>query len=524
MKVSTVEQMRELDRRAIQDFGIPETVLMENAGLACYRVIQEETEVSGRAFVVFCGVGNNGGDGLVVARKLHSNKGRVTAVVMGDPESYSGASRDNCERAERAGVKLVLRPSHEEMQALVGEADVLVDALLGTGLTRDVGGAYKDAVEILNASGLPVFSADIPSGVDGDTGQIRGVAVQARHTVTFGLPKLGNLLYPGASRGGRLWVTHISFPPKLYEDKGIRVEVSRPRPLKDRPEDGHKGSFGDVLFVAGAAGYFGAPSFSSLSFLKAGGGYSRLAAPKSVVPHVAGVAGEVVFLPQEETPEGTLSSKSLPSLLEWSGKVDMVVAGPGLSLHEETQGVLRELVARAGVPVLLDGDGLTAVSSHLELVKERKAPTLMTPHPGEMARLCGVNTAEVKQNAVSLLQKTCAELGAHVVVKGAHSLVGHPDGRVTINVSGNSGMASAGSGDVLTGTVAAMYGLGLSIPEALLNGVFLHGMAGDLAALHRGRDGLTARDIMEWLPQTVESFREDYEAILTDHYGTIRML
>lgn len=524
MRVATVEQMRNMDSRAIQKYCLPETVLMENAGLASISVIQNELEIGENRFIVLCGLGNNGGDGLVVARKLHSNGGEVKVVVLGNPQKYKGASADNFDRAKKGGVEIIESPEGDTLNDLLTHSDVVIDGLFGTGLTRDVGGRYKDVVEAINKYGKQVFSLDIPSGVDGNNGQIRGVAVKADHTITFGLPKLGNLLFPGASCGGMLWVTHISFPPALYEDDAIKISLIKPRPLPQRSSYGHKGSFGDVLFIAGAAGYLGAPSFSSLSFLKAGGGYSRLAAPKSIVPHVAGVAGEVVFLPQEETAEGTLSSSCLPGLLEWCKKADMAVVGPGLSVNKETQSMIRELIAEAECPLLLDGDGLTAAATNLNIIRDRKAPTILTPHPGEMARLCGCTIKYVQENAVNTLRSACADLGAQIVLKGAHSLIGLPDKRMFINVTGNSGMASAGSGDVLAGTIAAMYGLGLPVADALINGVFLHGMAGDFAALYQGTDGITARDIMEALPETIESFREDYSNIVSSHYGAVRVI
>ncbi len=543
MKVATVEQMREMDRRAVEEYALPETVLMENAGLAAFSVIQEECGMKGVRFLVLCGLGNNGGDGFVTARKIHSNGGDVKILILGDPEKYKNASADNLERAIKAGIEISAGPAGEsrqpierkinsmgereilaEMAAEIRKADILVDALFGTGLTREVGGIYKTAVESINESGKPVFSMDIPSGVDGNNGRICGVAVNAHHTITFGLPKLGNLLFPGAFHGGRLWVTHISFPPELHDDETINISVVVPDRLPPRRMDGHKSSFGDVLFVAGAAGYLGAPSFASMSFLKAGGGYSRLAAPGSVVPHLAGTAGEVVFLPQPETPEGTIALSALEGLLAWCEKTDMVVAGPGLSLNNETQELIQKLAVEAEVPLLLDGDALTAAAAEPNMVKKRKAPTILTPHPGEMARLCGVTVEDVKKDSVEILRRTCMDLNAHIVLKGAHSLIGLPSGRIYINVSGNSGMASAGSGDVLTGTVAAMYGLGLAPAQALINGVFLHGMAGDLAACHRGLDGITARDIMAALPEAVEGFREDYDNIVESYYGALTVV
>ncbi|MHC4992836.1 MAG: NAD(P)H-hydrate dehydratase, partial [Planctomycetota bacterium] len=288
--------------------------------------------------------------------------------------------------------------------------------------------------------------------------------------------------------------------------------------------DGHKGSFGDVLFIAGASSYYGAPVFSALALLKAGGGYARLAAPRSMTPALAGLGGEIVFAPQNETKSGSLSLKAADSLLELSGEVDFVVLGPGLSLADETQRLVRKLTSRIEKALLVDGDGLTALSSEPEVIEYRAGATILTPHPGEMARILGRTIEEIQADPVDAVQIAATSLGATVVLKGAHSLIGYPDRRVLVNTSGNSGMATAGSGDVLTGTIAAMHGLGQTIDDAVRSGVFMHGLAGDLAADEKGEDGITARDILEQLPAATMAYREDYDEIMANHYGAVEVI
>jgi len=524
MKVSTVEEMRDLDRRAVSEHGVPEQILMENAGLGAAHVIADELGVEGVRFCVLCGAGNNGGDGLVVARKLASNRGQVRVFVIGDPDGYGASSRLNLEMAAKAGLTVEIGASTAAVEATIRDSDAVVDGLLGTGLKREVGGQYRELIELVNASGLPVFSLDIPSGVDGNTGLVRGVAVAADSTITFGLPKLGNLLYPGAELGGRLYVTHISYPVELQQSANIQTELNLPPELEPRPVDGHKGSFGDVLFVAGAASYYGAPSLAALSMLKAGGGYSRLAAPRSVTRVVAGLAPEVVFVPQEETASGGLPLAAAAGLLELGGQVDMVVVGPGLSLDGETRQLVCRLASELKRPLLIDGDGLTAVADELEVVRRRTALTVLTPHPGEMARLVGRSVAEVQADPVGTVRRAAADLAAVIVLKQARSLIGLPDGTVYLNPSGNSGMATAGSGDVLTGTIAAMFGLGLELGDATRTGVFMHGLAGDLAAEEMGEDGMTARDILDHLPEAVATYREDYDELMEDAYGAVTVI
>ncbi|UCC48580.1 MAG: NAD(P)H-hydrate dehydratase [Gemmatimonadota bacterium] len=521
MRVSTVEEMRALDRRAMTEHAVPDHILMENAGEAVFFVILNEVGVRGRRFVVLSGAGNNGGDGFVVARKLHSTGGHVQVFVLGDPGGYRDAALLNYEMVTKCGTAVFVQPKTEKIRQAIAECDAVVDGLFGTGITRDVGGQFGEVIAEVNRSGKPVFSIDIPSGVDGNTGAIRGAAVQATATVTFGLPKRGNLLYPGAELGGQLYVTHISFPPQLQDSDEIGVYVNQPSPLPPRRVDGHKGSFGDVLFIAGARNYFGAPAFSALSLLKAGGGYSRLAAPCSVTPHVASLASEIVFAPQQETEFGSLALSAESELLDLAEMVDFAVLGPGVSVVAETQELVRRLAAGIAKPILIDGDGLTAVAEDLEVVRRRAETTVLTPHPGEMSRIAGVPIAEVQSDPIGVVQRVARDLGAIVVLKGAHSLIGFPDERVYINLSGNSGMASAGSGDVLTGTIAAMYGLGLPIDEAVRTGVFLHGFAGDLAAHEKGEDGITARDILEHLPAATKVYREDYAGVTANFYGAI---
>jgi hydroxyethylthiazole kinase-like uncharacterized protein yjeF len=508
MKVSSVSEMRTLDRTAIEKFGIPEEILMENAGEAVHFVLLGELGVKGKKFVVFCGMGNNGGDGFVVARKIHSNGGEVSVFILGDEGKFKGAAKANLEILSRLPVEVRQIDSLESVRIPVSHCDAVIDALFGTGLTRDVEGLYRGVIELINGSRKKVFSVDIPSGIHGDTGKVMGVAVRADHTVTFGLPKIGALLFPGYDFCGELHVTHISFPPSLYDADSLKIEINLPPDLPPRDPNGHKKTFGEVLFVAGASTYFGAPYFSSLSFMKAGGGYSRLAAPQSMIPFLANKGSEVVYVPQKETASGAISLENKEALLELSQEMDMVVVGPGISLEEETQQLARELAGEVAKPILIDGDGLTALSKDPDILKRRKAQTILTPHMGEMSRLTKKTVSEIDGNKIEILQRTAGELNAIIILKGAHSLIGYPDGRVCINMSGNAGMATAGSGDVLTGTIAAMFGLGLPIPDAVRKGVFIHGLSGDMAAEERGQDGITAQDILNTLPQALMADRE----------------
>ncbi|MCP4682188.1 MAG: NAD(P)H-hydrate dehydratase [Desulfobacterales bacterium] len=508
MKISNVAEMRELDRTASAEFGIKEELLMENAGYAVFDVLLNEFGIKDKKYIVFCGIGNNGGDGFVIARKIHSNGGEVKVFIPGDPKKFKGVAKMNLDIVSLMPMEIRQVGSIESIKSDVMHSDVIVDAIFGTGLTRNVEGLYADVIELINGSGKKVVSVDIPSGVAGDTGKVMGIAMKATSTVSFGLPKLGNMLFPGYELCGNLYVTHISFPPSMYETGSMKVEINLPPQLPPRDKDGHKGNFGDVLFIAGASSYFGAPYFAALSFMKAGGGYSRLAAPVSMTPFIATKGSEIVFVPQKETASGSISLKNKEALLGLSKEMDMVVLGPGLSLDEEPQQLARDLAREISRPLLIDGDGITALCKDLKIIKQRKVPTILTPHLGEMSRITKLSVHDIEENKIGILQQTARELDAIIVLKGAHSLIAYPDGRVLMNMTGNPGMATAGSGDVLTGTIAAMFGLGLSIDEAVAKGVFIHGFSGDIAAEHVGEDGMTAQDILDYLPLAMKMERE----------------
>jgi hydroxyethylthiazole kinase-like uncharacterized protein yjeF len=519
MKVCTVNQMRSLDKAAIEDYHIPDDILMENAALTAIRVLLNELEhLDGKKIVFFCGSGNNGGDGMAIARLASSNGAKPTIILMSDPEKYQGAARRNYETIRNFPVTIYQFSDKEAVSSSINQCDLVVDAIFGTGLDREVGGDYRLAIQVMNDSQKPILSVDIPSGIHGDNGQVMGVAVKAAWTATFGLPKLGNLLYPGFSNAGKLFFSHISYPPSLYDADWINIQTNDYIPLPERLAHGYKGTFGQALFVAGAANYFGAPYFSALSFMKAGGGYSRLASPSSITPFIGNKGSDIVFIPMQETDSGSIAAKNKSQILELSEKMDIVIIGPGTSLNDETQGLLRELTAEIQKPVIIDGDGLTAISSNTNLLKNRQAPTVLTPHLGEFSRLTGKTVAEIIENPVELLQSRCEKWNAFVVMKGAHTLIGFPDSHVYINTSGNSGMATAGSGDVLTGTIAAMYGLGLPIDKAVRKGVFMHGFSGDLAASDLGEDGVTAQDILEYLPFATKLDREGIPEELQGKY------
>jgi NAD(P)H-hydrate epimerase len=528
MKVCSTAEMRQMDKLATSEYGIPPEILMENAGEAVCAVIQKQAGIAGKKFAVLCGPGNNGGDGFVIARELHSRGGDVKVFLLADKTKYQSAAKLNLSIIEKYPLEIIKVTTARQITKDLASAEIIVDAILGTGLDRPVEGLLCQVIAAVNTSGKKVFAVDIPSGIEGDNGQEMGCAIQADATVTFGLPKIGNLLYPGYSRGGKLFVSHISFPRPLFESSEIKVEIGPPVPLPERKPDTNKMDYGPFLVIAGAANYYWAPYASAYSFLKSGGGYVYLACPKSLAPSVARKGREIVIQPQQETAAGSIALANKDGLLKLAERMKMVIIGPGLSLDKETQQLARILIKEINKPLLIDGDGLTAIAGKPELVKNRKAPTILTPHMGEMARITGLAKEDIEKDKVTALQKAAQQMNAYIVLKGAHSLTGCPDGRVFVNYSGDtegkSGMATAGSGDVLNGTIGAMFCLGLNLENAVKTGVFIHGLSGDLAAKKNGPDGMTAGDVLNTLPASVRYYRNNLEIIANDFNAVVSLV
>ncbi len=517
LKVCSVDEMRKIDSAASETFGVNHLLLMEDAGDSVYNVISRELGVSNKNFVVIAGTGNNGGDALATARRLHANNGLVNIFIVGDPSKYPEPARINYEIITKMRLPITLVLNENDLGKLkdsLSKADAIIVGLFGVGLNREITGIHRTVIEEVNKSGKIIISVDIPSGINGDNGKVYGIAVKSTYTVTLGLPKYGNILYPGYYYCGKLYVSHLSYPPQLYNE--IKAELNVPIKPKERIRWGHKGVFGKFLAIAGSRNYYGAPYYVAYSFLKAGGGYSRLATPKSIIPFIASKASEVVYIPLNETSEGSISKDNYDFILKIIDDydIDIIALGPGTSLNDETQQLIRDLTKIIPKPIIIDGDGITAVSRDTTCIKSRKAPTVLTPHLGEFSRLSGLEINAILNDPINNLRKIAKELNAYVILKGAHTLISYPDGYVYINMTGNPGMAKAGSGDVLTGTIAAMYGIGYKdLGEAVRMGVLIHGLAGDLAAEKMGEDGITPDDMMNYLPEALKILREKPEYI-----------
>jgi NAD(P)H-hydrate epimerase len=506
--VLTAAEMRAVDRRAIETLGIPGPQLMENAGAGAAALVADAfAPIRGRRVLVVCGKGNNGGDGFVVARRLKAQGALVEVALVARRSDVRGDAAVALSRWRGPVRELVAEGGIDRLGRELEHAEVVVDGLLGTGLAGPAGGLAAAAIETINAAGCPVVSLDVPSGVAADSGTLPGPAIRATYTVTFAGFKPCLVLFPAAAHAGRVVLGDIGvdrgevargIATFLIEEPDVR------RWFPPRPADAHKGTFGHLLVVAGSTGKTGAAALAGRAALRSGVGLCTIAAPASQQPIVAALGVEYMTEPLADTGAGTLSLKARERIVELAARVDAVALGPGLSTDPETQELVRALVAEVPRPMVIDADGLNALAGHLPVLAHAAGPRILTPHPGEMARLLGDSTAHVQANRLDGARAFALRHRVVLLLKGARTVIAAPDGGVFVNPTGNPGMASGGSGDVLTGLTGALLARGLDALTAAQAGCFLHGHAGDLVASRRGEEGMIAGDLVEAIP---EAFR-----------------
>ncbi|MDH3973816.1 MAG: NAD(P)H-hydrate dehydratase [Deltaproteobacteria bacterium] len=511
MKVVTADEMREIDRRAIEEFGIPGVVLMENAGRGAAEIIAEIThETDAGRVLVIAGKGNNGGDGHVVARHLVNRGIDCEILLVGKIKDVKGDARINLDTAIKMGIEIREETGDiSVVENVITGAHLVVDGLLGTGLAKEVSGFYEQVIEAINSSDLPVVSLDIPSGLDSTTGRPLGLAVEADVTVTFCLPKTGAVIYPGADYVGQLEVADIGVPYALLEDREKKTSLILKADVEEillpREADSHKGSYGHLLVVAGSGGKSGAAVMAGKSALRSGAGLVTVAAPSSINSILETNLTEVMTESLSDVDGGFLGSGAVKKALYLLKDKSALVLGPGLSREEESGTFVRAIMEKLSIPAVLDADALWHLSAHTGLISKCKAPLILTPHPGEMATILGISSKEVQQDRLNIARSFAADFECYLILKGARTLVASPEGDVFINMTGNAGMATAGTGDVLCGIVGSLLGQGYSALESALAGVYIHGEAGDRIAEEKGEAGLIATDIIERFP---EVFRE----------------
>ncbi|MFN2590219.1 MAG: NAD(P)H-hydrate dehydratase [Actinomycetota bacterium] len=497
--ILTSGESAELDRRS-RDRGVTVDRLMENAGRAVARVVSEVLGGTyGRRAAVVCGKGNNGGDALVAGRYLERWGARVTAVLVTDPAAFRDDAATNLRRFEGAGGRVrPFEPSTARRE--IHRADVVIDGIFGTGFRGSPEGVHRRAIEAINDADVPVVAVDIPSGVEGDSGSVRDVAVMADATVTFGAPKPGVVFFPGAAHAGIPHVVDIGFPADLVTSQLWLLErADVARLLPRRQDETHKRSAGVVLVLAGSRAMTGAAALVAQAAYRAGAGLVTVAVPRSVLPIVEGLITEATFVPLDETEEGTVADSAWSVLRGRLDDVDAVALGPGLTTHPSTIDLVRRTVAEAPAPLIVDADALNAFAGHGGHLARRRATAVITPHAGEFARLTGVPAADVAADRVALARKAATEFDCVVVLKGSRTVVADPDGRAVVSPTGGPFLATAGTGDVLTGTIGAFLAGGMGPADAAAAGAFVHGLAGRIAAREIG-PGVIASDVMARLP------------------------
>ena len=507
MRILNAAQTREADRCAIEDIGIPSLVLMENAGREVVAAIEAayESRLDGR-IAVLCGRGNNGGDGFVVARTLIQRGIDTSVFVIGVVAAVRGDARTNLDILGRLGVTVVEIGDEQTWDlhfSEISQCTLIVDAIFGAGLRSALAGMMETVVADVNASGIPIVSIDLPSGLSADTPRPIGDCVDASMTVTLVAPKLPLVLPPGESHAGDVVIADIGVPMDVLDGlEGPRIELLTPEQLRDvvppRALDTHKGDLGRVTMIAGSRGKTGAAHLAAMGALKSGAGLVTVATPASCLPVVASLSPEIMTEPLPESPEATVTLAGIDSVLEF--RHDVIACGPGLGHGPAVTEFVRALVDRSAVPLVLDADAITMLANDpAALVGSEERVVIITPHPGEMAQLIGSSIDQVQASRIEVAGEFATTHHVYVVLKGHRTIIATPEGHVFINPTGNAGMATGGTGDVLTGMIAAWLAQLLDAEAACRLAVFLHGAAGDLAEEDESQVAMTATDVLAHL-------------------------
>jgi len=502
MRILNAAQMREADRRTIEDIGIPSLVLMENAGRQVVAALESMyADLADRKIAVLCGRGNNGGDGFVVARTMMQRGVDVSAFLLGSVADVRGDARVNLEILGRLGVTVVEIADSQAWElhfTEVCDCTLIVDAIFGTGLNAPVSGLIESVIADVNASAIPVVAIDLPSGLSADSAEPIGESIEAELTITLAAPKLPLVLPPAETRCGDIVIADIGIPAGVLEAvDGPRVDLLTRAAMREaivpRSADSHKGDYGRVLIVAGSRGKTGAAHLSAMGALRSGAGLVTVATPAGCQSTVASMAPEYMTEAIEEADNG-LSAAAVDRILDMAR--DVVAIGPGLGQGSDTKAFVKAFVDRATMPLVIDADGLNAFGDDPERLSGREGrDVIITPHPGEMARLVGMSTDEVQASRLEIARNFAIAHHVYVVLKGHRTVIATPDDKIFINPTGNPGMATGGTGDVLTGMIAAWVAQLLDAEAACKLAVYLHGMAGDLADADEGEAAMTATDL-----------------------------
>ncbi|HUO58348.1 MAG TPA: NAD(P)H-hydrate dehydratase [bacterium] len=519
MKLATSKDMKKIDEMAVQSHGLSIETLMEAAGNSVAEALEAQWGLLSKKTVgILCGKGHNGGDGLAAARFLKAKKASVVAVIIGEAEDLAEETLKQFLKAKAAKVPilgLTDSASLKSIQVALEECDILVDALLGTGLSRAPEGLYRELIQLARGLGKPVAAVDVPSGMSADSGMPPGEVLPAQMTVTFGLPKIGFYTPMGSSLTGKVTVEPIGFPQELLNASFIKQEVSDAemvrKALPRYDENTHKGTRGRLVVVAGATGLTGAAVLSAIGAQRIGAGLVTVACAESLNPILASKLTECMTAPVPEVEGGFLSLKATGRILHLTTNVNAVVIGPGIGRHRETGQLLRDLLTKLTVPMVVDADALNLLGGQLDIFRAVKPSVILTPHPGEAAWLLKTSINEVEQNRVKVAKQIAESYNVTVVLKGRFTVIASPQGELRINPTGNRGLATAGTGDVLAGMIGGLLAQRLPAFEAATTGVFLHGLAGERASQRLGPDGLMAGDLLPVLPRLLRQMRENHQ-------------
>jgi ADP-dependent NAD(P)H-hydrate dehydratase / NAD(P)H-hydrate epimerase len=524
MLLVTAKQMQEMDRQTIESFGIPGLVLMENAGRGAFDFLFKKFKgIKKQKVAVLAGRGNNGGDGFVIARYLMEKGVAVTCFLFSSKDKVKGDAKVNLDLAQKLCdlsrcnqyktseiVEIPNTDAFKKYKTSIVHHDFFIDAILGTGLNSNVRGFFKDIIELINSLAQPVFSIDIPSGLNSDTGQPLGIAVKADATATFAFAKRGHILYPGNIYTGDLKVIDIGIPQFITKKSNIKLSLMKKKKIaalfNPRQFQSHKGSYGHLLVIAGSAGKTGAAGLCSNAAMRSGTGLVTLGIAKSLNKIIEPMVIEPMtsLLPEKE--RGYLSDNCFDNIkLLLKGKQALAL-GPGIGTKKSTKQLINKLIEASEVPLILDADALNCIAQKPEILKIKKAPAILTPHPGEMARLCNMKTSYIQNNRLETALDFAEQYNVILILKGAQTIVCFPDGQSHICPTGNPGMASGGMGDILTGIIAGFCAQGFSPESASLAGVYIHGLCADILADDMGKFGFLATDMVRIIPKAIHKY------------------
>lgn len=510
MLLAKKEQMRTIDKIAVEKVGLPSIVLMENSGKVVFDEIMKMRSTFERV-ILLCGPGNNGGDGFVIARHLHNLNVPIKVFIIGKASHIHGDSLSNLNILKKLSIpidEVFDGGGFVKLEKALRQGSLVVDAIFGSGLSKDVFGIYTEVFDLVNELATNILSVDIPSGVNCDTGKVMGNAIRANKTVSLVIPKVGNIMFPGSEYNGELLIKGIGVPDIVINEVKIRYNIITDevieRLIPHRRRNTSKVDYGRGNIVAGSIGLTGAAILACKAALRSGMGLLKLYIPESVNYIITTAVPETITIPLQEVRKGVIGINNFNKVVEEAKASDVLCFGPGCGTASEVGELLKRIIFEVDKPLVIDADGLNALSKNVEWLLSKKNEVIITPHPGEMSRLTGKTVEEINNNPIDTALEFSREWGVITVLKGSRSVLATPEGDVYININGNPGMATAGSGDVLAGVITSFIAQGFKPIDAAIFGVYIHGMAGDIMAESRGEHGLMAGDIVEGITKALK--------------------